>query len=47
MSRRKKRQHKCKSLREYRRILAMFNGNSAVHFREHGWYKLMLMQLNG
>ncbi len=32
MSRRIKRQHKCKSLREYRSILGAFNWRSALYF---------------
>lgn len=36
MSRRVKRQHKCKSLIEYRSILGAFNWRSALRFRGIG-----------
>ena len=38
MAIRRKKQHKCKSIREYRQILHIYNPNSAFYFGQRGWY---------
>ena len=37
MAIRRKKQHKCKSIREYRQILYIYNTDSALHFGQRGW----------
>ena len=46
---RRKKQHKCKSIREYRQILYIYNPESALHFRDSGWlyFQKMFYRLHG
>lgn len=37
MAIKRKKQHKCKSIREYRQILSIYNPNSALNFDQRGW----------
>lgn len=37
MKRKRKRQPRCRSIRDYKQILFILNPNSVAHFGDHGW----------